>query len=142
MSAWLLHPYGKLSGRSASIETTSKKALDSRAKAELIAAYADDMKAVRIETLDVRAKTSVTDLMVICSGTSDTHARAVAERVAEKLRDQGIKPIRKGDTVRGDGWILYDYGDVIFHVFLEEKRQFYDLETLWETAEPDPDLTE
>ncbi len=100
------------------------------------------MKALRIETLDVRVKTSVTDRMVICSGTSDTHARAIAERVAEKLRDQGIKPIRKGDVVRGDGWILYDYGDVIFHVFLEEKRQFYDLETLWETAEPDPDLTE
>ncbi len=114
--------------------------MTSEAKAKLIAEYADDIKALRIETIDVRAKTSVTDAMVICSATSDTHAQAVAERVTEKMRDHGIKPMRKGHASRADGWILYDYGDVLFHVFLEEKRQYYDLETLWETMEPDPDL--
>ncbi|MCB0826720.1 MAG: ribosome silencing factor [Armatimonadetes bacterium] len=115
------------------------KSLPSVDKAELIREYADDMKALEIEVLDVRAKTSVTDYFVVCTATSDTHLKAVAERVAEKLRDQGIKPLRRS-AVTSDGWILFDYGDVVLHVFLEEKRQFYDLESLWENLPTDPIL--
>jgi ribosome-associated protein len=105
----------------------------------MIAAIADDMKAQRIENIDVRKKTSVTSRMVIVSGTSDTHVRAITEKVYEKMREQGVKPNRK-DPGPGKGWLLLDYGDVVFHAMLEEKRQFYDLETLWNTAHPNPDL--
>jgi ribosome-associated protein len=104
----------------------------------MISELADDMKAERIEHLDVREKTSVADFFVVCTGTSDTHVRSIAERVAERLRERGIRPVRSemGDS----GWVLQDFGDVIFHVMREEKRQFYDLESLWQQMERNPDL--
>lgn len=107
-------------------------------KSDLIREAADDMKAERIELLDVRKKTSIADYFLVCSGTSDRHVDAIAERVSEKLRDKEIKPFRsEGER---SGWILQDYGDVIFHVMKEEQRQFYDLEALWESIQPNPDL--
>lgn len=118
---------------------SKQKSLPAAEKAELIREYADDMKALEIEILDVRAKTSVTDYFVVCTATSDTHLKAVAEKVAEKLREKGIKPLRRS-AVSSDGWILFDYGDVVLHVFLEEKRQFYDLESLWQNLPTDPNL--
>lgn len=115
--------------------------MNSNEKAQLIAQFADDMKAERIETLDVHDKTSVTDYFVVCTGTSDVHVNSIAEKVAEKLREHKIRPIRvsAGDA---SGWVLQDYGDVVFNVMREEKRQFYDLETLWKTMQPNPDLVE
>lgn len=116
----------------------NKNSLDSTTKASLIAEFADDMKAERIESLDVHQKTSMADYFVVCTGTSDTHIRAIGERVAEKMAERGIKPTR---TEEGDAtWVLQDYGDVVFHVMREEKRQFYDLETLWKEMQPDPNL--
>ncbi len=107
-------------------------------KVEKIAEAADDMKAEQIETLDVREKTSVAEYFIVCSGTSDRHIEAIAERVAEKLAISKIKPLR----IEGErsGWVLQDYGDVIFHVMKEEQRQFYDLETLWKNMGVDPNL--
>lgn len=125
----------------ASTEKKNLKSIDSLAKAQVISEYADDMKALNIETLDVRKKTSVTDYFVICTGTSDTHVRAIADRVGERLRDEGLKPLRSTDT-KADGWVLFDYGDVVFHVMLEEKRQFYDLESLWANMQSDPNLVD
>lgn len=99
---------------------------------------ADEMKAERIETLDVRAKTSVADFFIVCSGTSDRHVQSIADRVAEKMSTARQKPVR----VEGDrsGWVLQDYGDVILHVMREEQRQFYDLEQLWSSVQANPDL--
>jgi ribosome-associated protein len=121
--------------------TKTKKQIDTQAKADLIVQVADDMKAQRIENIDVRKKTSVTSRMVVVSGTSETHIRSITEKVYDKLREQGIKPQRK-DPGPGGGWLILDYGDVVFHAMLEEKRQFYDLETLWNTMQPNPDLIE
>ncbi len=112
--------------------------MTSQDKAEIIAQYADDMKAERIETLDIRKKTSVADFFVVCTGNSDVHVNAIAEKVAEKLLTQKIKPIRT--DAKGQGWVLQDFGDVVLHVMREEKRQFYDLETLWNEMQPDPSL--
>lgn len=107
-------------------------------KAELIRAAADDVKAERIELLDVHTKTSVADFFVICSGTSDRHIESIAERVAEKLAEVKAKPLRtEGDRT---GWVLQDYGDVIFHVMREEQRQFFDLESFWKAMKPSVDL--
>lgn len=112
--------------------------MTSTEKTQLIVQFADDMKAERIETLDVRQKTSVADYFVVCTGTSDRHVSSIAERVAENLRKRKVRPLR----VEGDksGWVLQDYGDVILHVMREEQRQFYDLESLWNTMRPDPSL--
>ncbi|MBX3097640.1 MAG: ribosome silencing factor [Fimbriimonadaceae bacterium] len=101
------------------------------------------MKALDIETIDVAKKTSATERVIICTGTSDTHVSSIAERVSDRLReDHGVKPLRQKTALRGDGWVLLDYGDVIFHVFLEEKRQFYDLESLWQNTPTDPALSQ
>jgi len=114
--------------------------MTSTEKVQLIQQYADDMKAEHIETLDVRAKTSVADFFVVCSGNSDRHVISIADRVAEKMREHKVRPGRiEGDRT---GWVLQDYGDVILHVMREEQRQFYDLETLWKTMQPDPNLGE
>jgi len=111
--------------------------LTSREKVDLIVATADEAKAERIEVLDVHAKTSVADYFVVCTGNSDIHVNAVADRVADKLRLKKVRPLR---TNTDGGWVLQDYGDVVFHVMREEKRQFYDLETLWTNMQADPNL--
>jgi len=112
--------------------------MNSADKVSLIEKYADDIKAERIEVLDVRAKTSVADYFIVCTGNSDRHIAAIVDRVAEKLKEHQLRPLRTEGE--GSGWILQDYGDVVFHVMREEERQFYDLETLWKATQPDPNL--
>ena len=111
--------------------------MNSEEKLDQIIHVADEIKAERIETLDVRGKTSVTDYFVVCSGTSDRHVASIADKVAEELGKLKSKPLRvEGE---GSGWILQDYGDVVLNVMREETRQFYDLETLWKSFETSPD---
>lgn len=114
--------------------------MTSREKTDLIMRYADDMKAEKVEVLDVKDKTSIADYFVVCTGTSDRHVQSIAERVAEQLKAAKERPVRV-EGERG-GWVLQDYGDVVFHVMREEQRQFYDLETLWKTMQKDPNLAE
>ena len=112
--------------------------MTSTEKLQIIIDAAEDIKAERIETLDVKEKTSVADYFVVCSGTSDRHIESIADRVAEKMIEHRSKPIRtEGER---SGWVLQDYGDVIFNVMREEQRQFYDLETLWNTMQKSPDI--
>lgn len=107
-------------------------------KVQNITEIADDMKAERIETLDVRTKSPIADWFIVCSGLNDRHVDAIADRIGEKMRELKERPARaEGER---SGWILQDYGDVILHVMREEQRQFYDLEALWESIRPNPDL--
>jgi ribosome-associated protein len=112
--------------------------LTSAEKVQRIIEAADEIKAERIETLDVREKTSVADYFVVCSGTSDRHIESIADRVADRMTEIKSKPLRtEGER---SGWVLQDYGDVLFNVMREEQRQFYDLETLWNSMHQSPDL--
>ncbi len=83
--------------------------------------------------LDLRGLSDATDWFLIASGDSDTHARAIADNVLERMRDAGMKPAgiegRSGAT-----WILLDYINLVIHVFLPRVREFYQLETLWGDA--------
>lgn len=107
-------------------------------KLQLIIEAADEIKAERIETLDVHEKTSIADYFVFCSGTSDRHVNSIADKVAEKMRLAREKPLRtEGERT---GWVLQDYGDVIFHVMREEERQYFDLESLWQTMAANRDV--
>ena len=108
-------------------------------KVQYIVEAADEMKAEQIETIDVRQKTSVADFFVVCGGTSDRHVQSIAERVGERMVALRSKPLREDSA--SPGWVLHDYGDVVLHVMREEQRQFFDLETLWKTMRPNPDLT-
>ncbi|GAB6067921.1 ribosome silencing factor [Methylothermus subterraneus] len=91
----------------------------------------EDLKAKEVSVLDVRGKTSITDYMVVASGTSERHVRALADKVVEKLAEHKFKPLGvEGEHSRD--WVLVDAGDVIVHVMLPETRSFYQLEKLWQ----------
>jgi ribosome-associated protein len=92
-------------------------------------------KALDLVALDIRKIASFAEFFLICSGTSSRQVQAIAEEVRERLRqERGARPMHVEGYEAGE-WILLDYGDVIVHVFVEESRQFYQLERLWRDAE-------
>lgn len=98
--------------------------------AEVVVAALDELKGVDVRTLDVRDQTSITDTIIVASGTSQRHLKSLADRVLERAREAGIKPLGiEGE--RGADWYLVDLGDVVVHVMSREKRDFYNLEKLW-----------
>ena len=99
----------------------------------LVTDAALDRKAERVVALDVRTLTSYADTFVIATGTSDRHARSIADAIAEALRSAGTKPLGVEGYDEGR-WVLIDAGDVIVHVFQSDVRDDYDLERLWSDA--------
>ena len=90
-----------------------------------------DMKALEVKVLDVRGLTDIADFMVIASGTSDRHVRAVAQRVVERIKEAGFRPHGVEGQQDGD-WVLIDLNEMIVHVMLPRVREFYGLEKLWD----------
>jgi ribosome-associated protein len=97
----------------------------------LVTAALDDMKAVNVRVLDVRGLTDIVDTMVIASGNSDRHVRSIAERVVEKAKAAGLRPLGT-EGARDGEWVLVDLQDVLVHVMLPRVREFYGLEHLWD----------
>jgi ribosome-associated protein len=108
--------------------------LTSREKALAVAAAAAEKKGIDIRVLDLREMNAFTDFFVIASGTSDRHARAVADSVQLELARLGERPLGVEGEEKGR-WILVDLGSVVLHVFQPEVREFYALERLWGDAE-------
>jgi ribosome-associated protein len=91
----------------------------------------DNYKALNVKVLDVRSLTSVTDTMIIATGNSNRHTRALAQHILEKSKENDIKPVgMEGD--KAAEWILIDLDDVVVHIMLAETREFYALEKLWQ----------
>ncbi|HWR79226.1 MAG TPA: ribosome silencing factor [Pseudomonas sp.] len=101
---------------------------------KIAVAALEDLKAQDITTIDVRGKTSITDFMVIASGTSSRQVKALVDNVLEKVKEQGIRPLGS-EGLEGGEWALLDLGDIVVHVMQVATRQFYDLERLWQGAE-------
>lgn len=94
----------------------------------------EDVKAQDIQVLDVRGKTSITDFMIVASGTSDRHVKALADAAVEAAKKHGQEPIGvEGESSRE--WVLVDLGDIILHVMHPQTRAFYNLEKLWTVGE-------
>jgi len=104
-------------------------------RATTFAEAALEKKALNPVALDVRELTSVADTYILLSGTSDRHTRAVADAVIDTARELGEKPLGVEGYDEGR-WVLIDLGDVIVHVFLGDRRRFYNLEGLWHDAVP------
>lgn len=89
-----------------------------------------DVKAKEIVEIDVSRISNVSDAIVIASGTSTRHVKALADNVADEARKAGFRPIGV-EGERDAEWILIDLGIVVVHVMLPTARKFYDLESLW-----------
>ncbi|MBM4196100.1 MAG: ribosome silencing factor [Gammaproteobacteria bacterium] len=105
--------------------------MQSRRLAALAEAALDDMKARDVRVIDVRKLTTVTDYMVIASGTSDRHVRSIAGRIVERATEAGFSLLGTEGEEAGE-WVLVDLQDVVVHVMLGRVRDLYKLENLWD----------
>ncbi len=101
---------------------------------EIVRFALNDVKAQNIVELDVTGLTNISDMVVIASGTSTRHVKALADNVAEEAKKQGYRPVGV-EGERDAEWILIDLGFVVVHVMLPTARKFYDLESLWRPVE-------
>ena len=121
-------PVGPRADRTSAPDYTSEQVLAA------VLASVDDDKAEDIVQIDLRGRSDVADYMVICSGRSSRQVAAIAEKLADRLKEQfGILAKMEGKET-GD-WVLIDSGDVIVHVFRPEVREFYQLEKMWMPAD-------
>jgi len=97
---------------------------------DVVVAALEEIKAKDIVVLDVHKLTSITDIMVIASGTSSRQVKALADNVVEKAKATGCRPLSVEGEREGE-WILVDLADVVVHVMLPTTRDFYQLEKLW-----------
>jgi ribosome-associated protein len=100
---------------------------------DVAVAACQERKAVDGLLLDLHKVSDATDHFIIVSGTSDTHVRAIAEHVIEKLREVDVRPYQVEGMTQGR-WVLVDYVDFVVHVFHPTLRAFYQLEVLWGDA--------
>lgn len=104
--------------------------MNSEQLCELVIDALEEVKARDIVKLDVRELTTVTDYMIVASGTSNRHVKALAEAVEEKAREAKHRPVGI-EGADGSEWVLLDLQDVLVHVMLPRVREFYNLEKLW-----------
>lgn len=91
-------------------------------------------KGTGIKILNVAQKTSVTDIFVVCSASSDVQVKAIADHVLNETKKAGER-VWHDEGYSGLSWVLLDFVDVVVHIFSEESRRFYNLEGLWGDAE-------
>ena len=99
-------------------------------KAKICGMLAEEKKAQDVVIMKLDDLTDVADYFLVASGTSERHVRTIADSVETGMKERGVKPY----SVEGhrDGrWVIIDYQNVIVHIFLEQLRELYDLESLW-----------
>ncbi|MFA5959117.1 MAG: ribosome silencing factor [Tatlockia sp.] len=93
----------------------------------------EENQAIDVVVIDVRAQTSVTDYMIVCSGRSSRQVKAIAQLVMEHMKKIGLPSLGQHGLDSGD-WALIDFGDFVLHVMQPEARAFYNIEGLWQSA--------
>ena len=117
-------------------EEAAAAALDTDNLDELIkaaAAFGWAKKARDIVGIDLHEVSSVADYFLIMSGSNKPQLKAISDNIEEKLAEQGLRPLRI-EGYREAEWILLDYGSLVVHIFVDEQRDYYNLERLWGDA--------
>lgn len=97
----------------------------------------DDDQAQEVVTIDLAGKSSIADHMVIASGRSTRQVASIAQKLAEKLKQNGYGPVKLEGLPTAD-WVLLDAGDIVVHLFRPEVRSFYNLERMWAFGDAPP----
>ncbi len=105
--------------------------MQSEALSAFVADKLDDMKGRDIVTLNISDKADFADYMIICTGNSSRHVKSLAQYVVTETRTAGVEPLGLEGNDVGE-WSLVDLGDVIVHIMIEETRDTYNLEQLWQ----------
>lgn len=114
--------------------------MNSYDQAVMAAKAISSKKGLDIQVVEISDISVLADYMVIATGTSSTHVKALADEVEYRLDEAGIS-VSHIEGYRSNSWILLDYVDVIVNVFSDEAREFYDLDRLWQDGKP-VDLTD
>ncbi len=110
--------------------------MQSKRLVELTKKALSDLKAQEVTVVDVRKLTSITDFMVIASGSSNRHVRSIADHVIEVAKQKGHEPLGVEGHEHGE-WVLVDLADVVVHIMQPGIRDFYKLESLWSVGKED-----
>ncbi len=102
--------------------------------AVVAARVADEKKGLNPVVLDVGDLLAITDAFVIVSATNTRHVKTIVDEVERRIKESGGPSPRRVEGLSDSYWVLLDYGDFVVHVFLDETREFYDLERLWADA--------
>lgn len=122
-----------VSARGKTSEGDTDAIMTSEEKVRLIVMAADGKQARDMALLDLRGLTLMTDYFFICSGTSSTQIRTIADAVIETMKRNGMGGIRV-EGYEAANWVLMDYGDVVVHIMHPDTRDYYGLETFWQDA--------
>ena len=115
----------------------AKPAKTAEALHQLVMAQLDDDQAQEIVSISLEGKSSIADHMVIASGRSTRQVASIAQKLAEKIKQEGFGSARIEGLPAAD-WVLIDAGDVVVHLFRPEVRSFYNLERMWAFGENEP----
>lgn len=110
--------------------TKKVKALKSKKLAQLVVDALDDLKGESIRSINVEKLTAITDYMVIATGRSSTHVKALADSVVTRAKESGVEVVGTEGKMQSE-WVLVDVGDVVVHIMLAPVRALYNLEDLW-----------
>ncbi|QWT18481.1 ribosome silencing factor [Bacillus sp. NP157] len=115
----------------------AKSAVSNEHLRQRVVAALEDLKAKDVREIDVRGKTSIADILFVCSGTSARHVKSIADEVVKFAKEAGFMPLGVEGQTEAE-WVLVDLGDIIVHVMLPRIREFYGLERLWTVGDDAP----
>jgi ribosome-associated protein len=96
----------------------------------------EELQAIDVSSINVEQLTTITDVMIVCSGRSTKHVKAIAEHLIDKSKHLGFKALSQSGFENGE-WALIDFGDIVVHIMIPDVRAFYNLEGLWQQPPTD-----